>query len=216
MSMLRETKLFRFIFGISGMSLARYGFSRRDSRGMFFLSLGVAAMSRAISPIGVKRFFQFLFHPIIRLQRTIEVNTPIEVAYDFWKAFTNYSRFMSYIQEVRVNEKFGLTWTIVGPVEIPIRWKANLSAMIPNQLIAWKSLPKSMIMNSGHILFQSTHHGEKTQIHVDLIYAPPAGMIGHEVSRILGFDPRTRIDGDLLTMKNLIEQEFLRTGLRAV
>ncbi len=36
-------------------------------------------------------------------------------------------------------------------------------------------------------------------------YCPPAGVIGHAIARLLGSDPRTRLDEDLVRLKALLE-----------
>ena len=200
--------LLRLFLGIFGGSLALYGVRRRDIAGILFSGIGLGAIVRSVTNIDTSSLFDRVLHHPVKLQRTIDLDVPIDVAFDFWKDFSNYSRFMSYVQEVKVNEKQGFTWTVMGPAGIPIHWDAQLSELIPNQLIAWTSLPRAFILNSGHIFFRSRDQGTKTRIDVTLNYEVPAGILGQEVIRALGFDPKTRIDGDLLIMKTLMEQEY--------
>ena len=44
-----------------------------------------------------------------------------------------------------------------------------------------------------------------TRLDIELSYAPPMGALGYAVAHFLGFDPRSKIDEDLLVMKSLIE-----------
>jgi uncharacterized membrane protein len=48
--------------------------------------------------------------------------------------------------------------------------------------------------------------GDRTRVEVTLSYNPVAGAAGHAVASILGADPKTRLDEDLLRMKTLLEK----------
>jgi uncharacterized membrane protein len=165
----------------------------------------------------IKRFIGLFFHPEVQLHRTIEVDAPIEVVYDFWKDFGNYARFMSYVKEVKVNDRFGITWTVIGPRGMAIHWDVRPSSMIRNQRISWESLPGALIENAGRIFFSTSKNSNQTLVDVNLSYAPPAGILGYQVIKVLGFDPRDQIDHDLTHMRYLIEQDYkglLKTNLR--
>ena len=206
----------QLLLGFTGTSLCLYGLTRKDRTGLLLSGVGFAAVLAALKPLQTARILRHFFHPEITLKRTLDVEAPLEVVFDFWKDFNNYSRFLSYVDGVKLNDKQGFTWTIIGPAGIPIHWDAAISRLIPNQMITWKSLPGALVMNSGLIYFRSHPNQKQTRIEIFLSYAPPAGALGYEAIRILGFDPRTRIDADLLTMKKLIEhQSEIEGSLRA-
>jgi uncharacterized membrane protein len=129
----------------------------------------------------------------------------VNYVYDFWKDFSNYPKFMSYIQDVHVNEKGGLEWTAVGPRRVAVKWDAVVGAMTENQLITWRSSPTSLIANEGRI--SMTEQAAGTRLNIELTYALPAGALAHLMVRALGFDPRQRIDQDLEVMRKLIEEQ---------
>ena len=37
-------------------------------------------------------------------------------------------------------------------------------------------------------------------------YCPPAGVLGHAIGRLLGFDPKSRMNDALMRMKALLEK----------
>jgi uncharacterized membrane protein len=41
---------------------------------------------------------------------------------------------------------------------------------------------------------------------VRMIYNPPAGALGHAVASLLGGDPKSRMDEDLMRFKSLLEE----------
>ncbi|HZD10900.1 MAG TPA: hypothetical protein VE553_06120, partial [Candidatus Binatia bacterium] len=45
-----------------------------------------------------------------------------------------------------------------------------------------------------------------TQIDIQMSYNPPAGAAGHSVAQLLGYDPKSLMDDDLLRFKTLIEE----------
>src|SRR4051812_26773749 len=110
---------------------------------------------------------------------------------------------MSYIRDVRVNDKGGLEWTAIGPGGWPVKWNATLGALDQDRLITWKSSPTSLITNEGKVSLSET--AGSTQVTIELTYAPPAGALGYAVVRLLGIDPRQKIDQDLVVMQRLIE-----------
>jgi uncharacterized membrane protein len=52
-------------------------------------------------------------------------------------------------------------------------------------------------------------HNGGTQLGIQMRYGPPAGVLGHSVAKLLGVDPKTELDEDLMRLKS-----FLETGKR--
>jgi uncharacterized membrane protein len=44
-----------------------------------------------------------------------------------------------------------------------------------------------------------------TRITVRMSYNPPAGLLAHGIASVLGVDPKTALDDDLLRFKSLLE-----------
>jgi uncharacterized membrane protein len=53
---------------------------------------------------------------------------------------------------------------------------------------------------------------EGTRIEVHMTYRPPGGVLGHALAHILGWDPKSRIDDDIVRMKSLLEDGKVRPG----
>jgi uncharacterized membrane protein len=98
----------------------------------------------------------------------------------------------------------GAAGTALGLVGVPVSWDAVTTTVIPNELLAWKSVEGSTIANAGIAKFEPTDDGS-TRITVRLSYNPPAGAIGHSLAALVGADPKTQMDDDLLRMKSFIE-----------
>lgn len=94
-------------------------------------------------------------------------------------------------------------WVAAGPAGVPISWDAEVIAVEPNELLCWSSLEGSRINTPGRV--QLKGYGSGTLIEIRLSYAPPAGPLGHAVARLLGADPKTALDEDMVRLKGLLE-----------
>jgi uncharacterized membrane protein len=139
----------------------------------------------------------------IDLQKTIEVNAPVEKVYDFWHNLENFPKFMSHVRTVERTSDGRYRWTVDGPGGASVSWNAAITDEIPNQMIAWRSEPGSVVANTGIVRFDPSPHG--TRIHIRLSYTPPAGLIGHAIASLFGLNPKQQMDDDLARLKSLIE-----------
>ena len=140
----------------------------------------------------------------IEVRKTVNINAPVEQVYAFWTNYQNFPRFMHNVREVRATGNGRSHWTVAGPGGVPISWTAKLTEQIPNQLLAWETLPGSRVSSSGTVRFEPGPNGG-TQVHINLCYQPPGGALGHALAKLFGSDPRSEMAGDLVRMKTLIE-----------
>ena len=96
------------------------------------------------------------------------------------------------------------TGLVDGPAGVPVEWDAVITKQVPEQVLAWKSVPGSAIAQAGIIRFDSNTDGS-TRVDIRFSYNPPAGAIGHAVAALFGADPKREMDEDLVRMKTLIE-----------
>jgi uncharacterized membrane protein len=112
---------------------------------------------------------------------------------------------MSNVREVWHAGNGRSRWIVAGPAGLPIEWTAQVTEMVRNELLSWKSESGSPIRHSGVIHFEPVHEGS-TRVHIELCYHPPAGAIGHTLAKLFGSDPKSEMDADLLRMKTFIEK----------
>jgi hypothetical protein len=93
---------------------------------------------------------------------------------------------------------------VAGPAGIPVEWDAVITALVPNQLLAWKTVPGEAVRHAGVVVFDEDPQGG-TRVHLRMTYKPPAGVIGHAVASLLGADPKQALDDDLVRFKSIIE-----------
>ncbi|MBC7690530.1 MAG: SRPBCC family protein [Methylotenera sp.] len=172
---------------------------------------GVASLLRAVSNRNVTELVGLIANPVIRLNRTIILNSSIDGAFSFLRDFSNYPKFMSHISEVRLNDRGGLRWTAKGVGHASVHWDTFVVGLLENQLISWKSATGAVVQSTGSFQLSQISDG-RTRIQVQLSYAPPGGALGYATVHFLGFDPRLRMDEDLQILKKLIEQKAAMAG----
>jgi uncharacterized membrane protein len=86
----------------------------------------------------------------------------------------------------------------------------------PDKMLAWRSEPESMIDNAGMVRFEPVRDGAATRVDIHLSYNPPAGAIGDAVANLLGVDPKSAMDEDLVRFKSLLEEGRTTNGSEQV
>jgi uncharacterized membrane protein len=141
----------------------------------------------------------------IKVQKTINIQAPVEQVFGFWTDHRNFPQFMANVREALPTENGRSHWIVAGPGGVPIEWTAEITQQIPNKLLAWKSLPGSTVRHSGVIHFEPIHEGG-ARVHIEMSYHPIGGVIGHALAKLFGSDPKSEMDADLLRMKTFIEK----------
>src|SRR3712207_7998667 len=87
-----------------------------------------------------------------RIEKSIDVNVPVSVAYNQWTQFEEFPQFMEGVEEVRQLDEKRLFWhaKIAGKDE---QWEAEITEQEPDKVIAWES--RSGAQNNGYVTFYS-------------------------------------------------------------
>ena len=151
----------------------------------------------------------------IRVHSSITVNKPRFEVYSFWRALENLPSFMQHLEKVRETGKFVSHWEARTSLGQTVAWDAEMITDDPGQLIAWRSLPGADVDNAGSVRFADVSgHGASgnggsgnrgTEVHVELSYVPPGGVIGAWLIKALGQNPKEQIQQDLRHFKMMIE-----------
>lgn len=201
----------RAMAGVAGAGMVAW-FLRSRSVPSFAGGLaGAAMLTRALSNRGVAGVAA-LRGGAIDIQKTIHIAAPREDVFRFWSNYENFPKFMRHIREVRLEgTKDRSHWVASGPAGVPVSWDAETTEMVENRVLAWKSVPGSMIENAGIVRFEDAPDGT-TRVTVRISYNPPAGRVGHSIASVFGADPKREMDEDLGRLKTLLEEG--RTSVR--
>jgi uncharacterized membrane protein len=213
----------RWISGIAGALLLGYGLRRRRYRAVL-APLGLGLIGRAVSARSLinralgRNSAEGRTSPVAslergegaRIDRTVLIARPAADLYRFWRQFDTLPRFMDNLESVTLQGGRRSHWVAKGPLGARVEWDAEVHNEIPNELIAWRSMPGSEIDQAGSVHFTPTEEG--TEVRVVLRYAAPAGKVGDRVAHLLGDDPSQQIADDLRRFKQVMEAGDIPTA----
>jgi uncharacterized membrane protein len=139
------------------------------------------------------------------VEKSIDVNVPVSVAYNQWTQFESFPQFMEGVKEVKQLDDTHLTWLAeIGGKEKA--WTAEITDQLPDERIAWHST--SGPRNDGIVMFRALD-SDKTKITLRVDYEPDGAIesAGSALGVVSG-----RIDGDLKRFKEFVESRGVPTG----
>lgn len=117
---------------------------------------------------------------ILRLEKSIQIARPSAEVFDAWVDIEQLPTMIEALESVSsIGHRSHWNARVKG---VPVQWDAELTQLIPNQAIGWKSVegPK----HSGRITFSPL--GNDTLVHVQMNYAPPARLLRRAMSPFSG------------------------------
>jgi len=139
------------------------------------------------------------------VKAAITVWCPREEIYAFWHDFQNLPRFMAHLEAVEPAGDGHSHWKAKAPTGGTVDWDAEVVMDLPNELIAWRSLPGADVENAGTVRFQAAPGGAGTEIRLDMEYKPPGGAVGVTLAKLFGEEPRQQVEDDLRRFKQVLE-----------
>ncbi len=141
----------------------------------------------------------------ILVQSSATVNQPKDEVYKFWRKLDNLPLFMKHLESVTVLDKKHAVWKAKIPGKLgTIEWKSEIVSDEPGRYISWKSLSGSDIHNSGIVKFKDAGNST-TEVHVELSYHAPAGVIGEGLGHLLNPVLEKIIHKDIENFREYIE-----------
>lgn len=147
-----------------------------------------------------------------RVEKSIRVKSPAAQAYQFWRDFRNFPRFMDHVEEVTCLDSGCQQshWQIRGPLGKTVEYDAAMTQDAPNESIAWNSTTGD-IETTGQVTF--TDQGDNTLVHVILQWTgAPGGPFGEAAAHIFD-NPAAMVEEDLQRFKDIVEGR-VGSGLR--
>jgi len=167
--------------------------------------MGAVLFLRAVTNLPARRLFGLVRgRQAVRIQKTITIHAPVERVFEFWSNPENFARVMDHVQEIQRIGENRFRWTLSGPAGTSIRQTSRIIRSVPNQLLAWRSVPGSTLRSAGIVRFERIGDSN-TRVHLLMSYRPPAGAVGHAVASLFGMGPKSVLDEDLARVKSLFE-----------
>ena len=140
-----------------------------------------------------------------RIEESIDVEVPVQTAYNQWTQFEEFPSFMEGIERVEQIDDTRLHWVadVGGHRE---EWDAEITEQHPDHRVAWTATSEKG--NAGVVTFHRLDEG-KTRVMVQMDWEPEGAT--EKVGSALGMDSR-RVQGDLGRFKEMIEGRAHETG----
>jgi uncharacterized membrane protein len=140
-----------------------------------------------------------------KIQKSIDVDCPINTVYNQWTQFEEFPRFMEGVKQVTQLDDKRLHWVAeIGGKQK--EWDARIVEQVPDRKIAWTS--EAGEFTSGIVSFQPAG-GNRTRVNLELAY-DPKGFV-ENTGDALGF-VSGRVENDLERFKKFIEHRGQETG----
>ena len=139
------------------------------------------------------------------IEKSVDVDVPVDIAYDQWTQFEEFPEFMDGVTSVRQLDDTRLQWDAeIGGKSVS--WEAKITEQIPHQRVAWTSVEGKD--NAGVVTFHRISD-DSCRVMVQLDWTTEGMM--ESVGSLLGADDR-KVEGDLDRFKALVEKRGSATG----
>jgi uncharacterized membrane protein len=142
-----------------------------------------------------------------KIADSIEVQVPVEQAYNQWTQFEEFPKFMEGIQSVQQLDDTHVRW--VAEIRGENRqWTTEITEQRPDEKIAWKTI-EGEVKNDGVVTFEQVGDGQ-TRINVQMDVESESST-QNVAGDLLGV-VKNQVHGDLERFKTLIEDRDEETG----
>jgi uncharacterized membrane protein len=212
----------RWLSLAGGAALALYALKRRSPASLALAAGGAALIGRGATghspvyqrlgvdtadPEAIRQNVLAAVLPSRKLEaeRAYTIMRPRHELYAFWRDFENLPQFMEHLESVTVTSDRRSHWVTKAPIGKPISWDAELTEDVEDRVIAWRSLPDSVVENSGQVHFSDAADGRGTTVRARIIYQAPGGKTVQEISRFFGESASQQLRDDLRRFKQVME-----------
>jgi uncharacterized membrane protein len=141
-----------------------------------------------------------------RIEDSIEVQVPVEEAYNQWTQFEEFPEFMESIQSVQQLDDTHVHW--VAEIRGESReWTTEITEQQPDKKVAWKTIDGE-VKNDGVVTFEPVA-GDQTRVSVQMdVEGESAENVAGDLLGVV----KSQVRGDLERFKQLIESREEETG----
>jgi len=186
---------------------ALLGTSGRGPSSWLLRLAGAALVVRAAEP---------LFGPVVRdasarrqhlsTHTSLDVDRPVADVFAFFKDFENFPRVTDGLKCVVDHQDGRSHWEAFTPSGDVVAWDAVVTKYVPNVVIAWRSVPGSLVDMSGLVRFTPLSP-TRTHLEMDLSYARSAadGRLTDALHSFVAPNPARRLEETLRRTRLYLE-----------
>jgi uncharacterized membrane protein len=142
-----------------------------------------------------------------KIEDTIEVQVPVQQAYNQWTQFEDFPKFMDGIQSVQQLDDTHVQW--VAEVRGESRqWTTEITEQRPDEKVAWKTI-EGEVKNDGVVTFEPLGDAQtRVNVQMDVEGDSTAENVAGDLLGVV----KKQVHGDLERFKQLIESRDAETG----
>jgi uncharacterized membrane protein len=142
-----------------------------------------------------------------KIQESIEVQVPVQQAYNQWTQFEDFPKFMEGIQSVQQLDDTHVHW--VAEIRGGTReWTTEITEQQPDEKVAWKTIDGE-VKNDGVVSFEQIAGGQtRIDVQMDVEGESTAEDVAGDLLGVV----KRQVHGDLERFKQLIESRDEATG----
>ncbi|GAA2596154.1 hypothetical protein GCM10010399_28420 [Dactylosporangium fulvum] len=133
------------------------------------------------------------------------IRQPVSRVYGHWRHLENLSTFMTYIDRIRPTGERTSHWTAITPFGHRLEWDAELTDVVPDRQLGWRSVGEAELPNCGRVRFDPAPDGVSTEVRALMVFVIPGTELGGMISRYFGDTPNELLDDDLHRLKQILE-----------
>jgi len=141
------------------------------------------------------------------IQDSIEVQVPVQQAYNQWTQFEDFPKFMEGIQSVQQLDDTHVHW--VAEIRGETReWTTEITEQRPDEKVAWKTIDGE-VKNDGVVSFEQIARDQtRVNVEMDVEGESTAENVAGDLLGVV----KSQVHGDLERFKQLIENRGGATG----
>jgi len=132
----------------------------------------------------------------VNIRTTIVVERPLKEVFEFCRDFENFPGIVDVLLSVEDTQDGRSHWAVRSPGGQALEWDATVTKYVPNTVIAWESVPGSVVEASGLMRFSPLSEVE-TRLDITLTYVPLRTDLGEAVRALFNPSNTKRIRSEL-------------------
>jgi uncharacterized membrane protein len=178
-------------------TLFSYAAGRRDRRGTAARALGVGLLVAAWIPaLGERLLRAGAARRRIHLRKVLVIDRPVREVFTFCRDFENFPRVIQSLARITDYQDGRSRWEVTSPSGETLTWDAEVTKYVPNAVLAWRSLPGSVVDCNGLIRFSPTPSGS-TRLQIEVDYDPCNTGFTDALRALLDIPRERQLEADL-------------------
>lgn len=146
----------------------------------------------------------------VHLRTTIEIDRPVHEVFEFCRDFENFPRVVQSLRRITDYQDGRSCWEVISPSGEVLSWNSQVTKYVPNVVIAWRSVPGSVVDCNGLIRFSPSGRGG-TRLRIEVDYDPCHTGISDAVRALFDVPRTEQLEADLARANFYLRGEPRRT-----